>query len=106
MAFGVWRLGGGYANVMHGRTHMTIDPRIPTMPGRSTYKHKETCISTKFTIIAMRSTFYNAIAAPFTRYNIATQTPIYLLGISLPSPERSPEETTDRLLPQALATVS
>ena len=27
---------GGHTHVMHGRSRMTIDPRIPTMPGRST----------------------------------------------------------------------
>ena len=30
------RGGGGVLTVMHGRSRMTIDPRIPTMPGRST----------------------------------------------------------------------
>ena len=29
-------VGGGSANFMHGRSRMTIDPRITTMPGRST----------------------------------------------------------------------
>ena len=28
--------GGGVLIIMHGRSRMTIDPRIPTMPGRST----------------------------------------------------------------------
>ena len=28
--------GGGALNIMHGRSRMTIDPRIPTMPGLST----------------------------------------------------------------------
>ena len=29
--------GGGYScHVMHGRSRKSIDPRIPTMPGRST----------------------------------------------------------------------
>ena len=28
--------GGGCTNVMHDRSRMTIDPRIPVMPGRST----------------------------------------------------------------------
>ena len=28
--------GGGLLIMMHGRSRMTIDPRIPTMPGRST----------------------------------------------------------------------
>ena len=28
--------GGGYTHVMRGRSRMTINPRIPTMPGRST----------------------------------------------------------------------
>ena len=27
--------GGGVLIVMHGRSHVTSDPRIPTMPGRS-----------------------------------------------------------------------
>ena len=27
--------GGGVLIIMHGRSRMTIDPRIPTMPGRS-----------------------------------------------------------------------
>ena len=27
--------GGGCTNVMHGRSRVTIDPRILTMPGRS-----------------------------------------------------------------------
>ena len=27
---------GGYNQFVHGRSHMTIDPRIPTMPGWST----------------------------------------------------------------------
>ena len=31
------RMGsGGVLDIMHGRSRMTIDPRIPTMPGRST----------------------------------------------------------------------
>ena len=30
---GLW----GCAHVMHDCSHMTIDPRIPTMPGRSTF---------------------------------------------------------------------
>ena len=25
--------GGGGGDLMHGRSHMTIDPRIPTLPG-------------------------------------------------------------------------
>ena len=28
--------GGDVLNGMHGRSRMIIDPRIPTMPGRST----------------------------------------------------------------------
>ena len=28
--------GGGGTQIMHGRSRMTIDPRIPAMPGRST----------------------------------------------------------------------
>ena len=28
--------GGCVLTVMHGRSRMTIDPRIPSMPGRST----------------------------------------------------------------------
>ena len=28
--------GGGITQLVHGRSRMTIDPRIPTMPGRST----------------------------------------------------------------------
>ena len=28
--------GAGCTHVMHGRSRMTIDPRIPTMPGRNT----------------------------------------------------------------------
>ena len=28
--------GGGYTQFVHGRSRMTIDPRIPTIPGRST----------------------------------------------------------------------
>ena len=28
--------GGGVFIIMHGRSRMTMDPRIPTMPGRST----------------------------------------------------------------------
>ena len=28
--------GGGGTQFVHGRSRMTIDPRIPTMPGRST----------------------------------------------------------------------
>ena len=28
--------GGGVLMIMHGRSRKTIDPRIPTMPGRST----------------------------------------------------------------------
>ena len=28
--------GGGSTRVMHGRSRMTIDPRISTMPGRTT----------------------------------------------------------------------
>ena len=28
--------GGGVFFVMHGRSRMTTDPRIPKMPGRST----------------------------------------------------------------------
>ena len=28
--------GGGHTHVIHGRSRMTIDPRIPTMPGRNT----------------------------------------------------------------------
>ena len=28
--------GGGCTYFVHGRSRMTIDPRIPTMPGRST----------------------------------------------------------------------
>ena len=28
--------GGGCTSVMHGRSRMTVDPRIRTMPGRST----------------------------------------------------------------------
>ena len=27
--------GAGFTHVMHGRSRMTIDHRIPTMPGRS-----------------------------------------------------------------------
>ena len=30
------REGGGGTQCVHGRSRMTIDPRIPTMPGRST----------------------------------------------------------------------
>ena len=29
-------LGGGVLIIMHGRSRMAIDPRLPTMPGRST----------------------------------------------------------------------
>ena len=29
------RGGGGYSQLVHGCGHMTIDPRIPTIPGRS-----------------------------------------------------------------------
>ena len=29
-------LRGGVLIIMHGRSRMTVDPRIPTMPGRST----------------------------------------------------------------------
>ena len=32
----VWGGGGGGTQFVHGRSCMTIDPRIPTMPGRST----------------------------------------------------------------------
>ena len=28
--------GGGCTQLVHGRSHMTIDPRIPTVPGRGT----------------------------------------------------------------------
>ena len=28
--------GGGVLSIVHGRSRMTIDPRIPTMTGRST----------------------------------------------------------------------
>ena len=28
--------GGGALNIMHGRSHVTIDPRILAMPGRGT----------------------------------------------------------------------
>ena len=30
-----WGLGVGFSHVTHGRSRMTIDPRIPTIPGRS-----------------------------------------------------------------------
>ena len=30
------RPGGGILIFMHGRSRMTLDPRVPTMPGRST----------------------------------------------------------------------
>ena len=30
------RVRGGVLIIMHGRSRMTIDPRIPTMPGQST----------------------------------------------------------------------
>ena len=42
MGRGWWRLGVGRrrgvpgTQFVHGRSRMTIDPRIPTMPGRST----------------------------------------------------------------------
>ena len=33
-----WRAGGGECtHGVHGRSGMTVDPRIPTMPGRSTW---------------------------------------------------------------------
>ena len=32
---GGWGGGGGCTHATHGRNRMTIDPRIPTMPGRS-----------------------------------------------------------------------
>ena len=28
--------GGGGTQFLHGRSHMTMDPRVPTVPGRST----------------------------------------------------------------------
>ena len=28
--------GGGALDIIHGRSRMPIDPRIPTMPGRNT----------------------------------------------------------------------
>ena len=33
---GVAGRGGGHAQFVHGRSRMTIDLRIPNMPGRST----------------------------------------------------------------------
>ena len=32
----LYRIGGGCTQFVHGHSRMTIDPRIPTMPGRST----------------------------------------------------------------------
>ena len=32
----IWRGGGRCTQFVHGRSRMTLDPRIPTMPGRST----------------------------------------------------------------------
>ena len=34
--------GGGCTQVVHGRSRMTVDPRIPTMPGRSTLGFHQT----------------------------------------------------------------
>ena len=32
-----WRGGGGFISRIHSRCHMIIDPRMPTVPGRSTW---------------------------------------------------------------------
>ena len=42
--------GGGYTHVMHGHNRMSIDPRILTMPGRSTspfHRPDQHCLTTR-----------------------------------------------------------